>query len=105
MKILKTEYFENITWGVIEDTITPTRPAHWLAENLDNDKPTPTFPPKEIAASNGSQAVATSEPYLIMDSEAFFAIPFAIALFLSLRVAKLVFKFSPVSVILKRWAS
>ena len=57
-----------ITWGFIEQTITPMSPAHWLAENFDKDAPTPTFPPKAMAAANGSHAVATSAPYFMADS-------------------------------------
>ena len=51
--------------------INPTMPAHWLAENLESDKPTPIFPPIAIAAAKGSQAVAISSPYFITDSDAF----------------------------------
>ena len=57
-----------LTWGVIELTITPMRPAHWLAENFDREAPTPSFPPIAIAADNGSHAVATSAPYFRTDS-------------------------------------
>ena len=105
------------TCGVIELTITPTKPAHWLkdaikskskklskiiinllashplgylnllqickkcfilscffhlmaslAENLEREAPTPIFPPKAMAAANGSLAFATSAPYLTVDS-------------------------------------
>ena len=57
-----------LTWGVIELTITPMRPAHWLAENFDREAPTPSFPPTAMAADNGSHAVAISAPYFMADS-------------------------------------
>ena len=59
-----------ITWGVIELTITPMSPAHWLAENFEREAPTPIFPPKAMAAATGSHAVATSAPYFMADSVA-----------------------------------
>ena len=52
----------------MELTITPMRPAHWLAENFDREAPTPSFPPIAMAADNGSHADATSVPYLRTDS-------------------------------------
>ena len=55
--------FLSLTWGVIEVTITPISPAHWLAENLDKATPIPIFPPTAIAAARGSQELAISEPY------------------------------------------
>jgi hypothetical protein len=60
-----------ITCGVIDVTITPTRPAHWLAEKRDNETPTPVLPPTAMAAPNGSLEVAISTPYFIADSATF----------------------------------
>ena len=65
----------SITWGVIVEIIKPIRPAHWPAENLDIARPTPTLPPRAIAAANGSHAVAISWPYFKTDSETAFATP------------------------------
>lgn len=50
-------------------------PAHWLAENLERETPTPFLPPTSMAAATGSHAVATSAPYLITVSTVFKAIP------------------------------
>ena len=45
--------------------ISPTIPAHCEAENLDNAKPTPVFPPISIAVAKGSGDKAISCPYFI----------------------------------------
>ena len=73
---LKTlNYLMFFTWGVTEETMTPKSPAHWLAVNLESDTPTLTFPPKAMAAANGSQDLATSIPYFMNDSDALVATP------------------------------
>ena len=71
--------------GIIKSRVTPCEILHnlsgffylmaSLAENLEREVPTPLFPPKAIAATNGSLALATSAPYLIVDSATLYVKP------------------------------
>ena len=79
---------------MIDETITPTNPAHWLAENLESETPTPVLPPTAIAAANGSLAEETSKPYLRAFSETFAAIPNAF-FFMPLMLSTLFFMSTP----------
>ena len=83
-----------LTCGQIDETITPTMPAHWLAENLERERPTPAFPATVTAASNGSIAEATSAPNLNTDSAAFDAI-LVIRLLSPITVCAFFLTFSP----------
>ena len=56
-------------------TITPTRPAHWLAENLDREAPALALLPIATAAVKGSHESANSAPHLMADSATFVAFP------------------------------
>ena len=74
--------------------MTPTSPAHWLAVNLERQTPTPAFPPKAMAAANGSLALAISDPYLIIDSAALVDKPDILVLIV-LTISTFFFSLSP----------
>ena len=54
-------------------TMTPTSPAHWLAENLDKEAPALVLLLIATAAVKGSHESANSAPHLIADSATFVA--------------------------------
>ena len=60
---LQCFYFH--TCGAKEATMTPTNPAHWLAENLERHVPSMVLPVTSNAATNGSNDLANSNPYFM----------------------------------------
>ena len=74
--------------------MTPTSPAHWLTVNFERQTPTPAFPPKAMAAANGSLDLAISDPYLMADSAALVAIPDTLVLIV-LGISTFFFSLSP----------
>ena len=51
------------TCGDIDDTKSPTIPAHWLAENLERHFPIIAFSVMPIAAAKGFFDILNSAPY------------------------------------------